>query len=204
MSYQITTQNREIGENADAAGYGICGREIPKEDRKVRMQVPAMKMTGPCDVVTSTGKAVIRSAFFQNDKGKTVRSIETDKRCTFCMIVTFLEDITAPLFGFELETNKGDRVYGVNNFMLQDNLKRAEGGKTYFISFSLMLPRLHSGHYLITPAVASGVQSRHVVHHRLHNFDTIIIENQGFDSALIELDADFTIHECDPSKIRFV
>lgn len=57
------------------------------------------------------------------------------------------------------------------------------------------------GEYLITLAVAAGTQENHVVHSRIHNCQTIFVENEGFNIALIELDADTRILEYDNKDI---
>lgn len=198
MSYQISRQNvsneRLLQRYGDTVNAGENNQFITEV-----LTVPAIK--SKADTVSGTGKAEILSAFFRDYNGNITKTIVTKKLCSYCMVIQFNEKIQLPLFGFELETNKGVRVYGVNNYMLHQELREAEANKKYYVEFRLELPRLHSGHYLITPAVASGVQECHVVHHRLHNFETVIVENDGFDNALIELDADFSIKECSDNMI---
>lgn len=197
MTYRIAEQNKQ-NENAvlEEAEQGIWKETQEEGDVMV---LPGLEKERK--VVSGTGKARIRSAFFRNEKYEKVKTIKAEEKCTYCMAVEFYEEIHLPLFGFELETNKGIRVYGVNNYMIKEELKAAYPGKIYYIEFSLILPKLHSGQYLITPAVASGVQDCHVVHDRLHNFDDVVIENTGFDGALIELDTDFQIVECEKDKV---
>ncbi len=189
IAYEIEKHNEEahshIGEIAESRQY----THIEKKMDKLCIPKLEIKDTG---IVSGDHKAEIISAYFANEKGRRVRSIRTDQECVFCMAVRFRQDIERPLFGVELETNKGVRVYGVNNYLLHQELLPAKAGEVYFVQFKWKLPKLHSGHYLITPAVASGIQNCHEVHHRLHNIDSIMIENDGYDGALIELDAEFS------------
>lgn len=202
LSYQIDKQNAINNMLLDEMNI-INNNQmtVVKESQKV-YSVPLIKSDPK--VISGTGKAKILSAFFRTSGGEVTKTIRTKEVCCYCLLVKFFERIELPLFGFELETNKGVRVYGVNNYMLDKNLASAEAGKTYYVEFELELPKLHSGHYLITPAVASGNQECHVVHQRLHNFDMVIIENLGFNNALIELDAEFRIKDCDNDVINFV
>ena len=144
-------------------------------------------------IASGTGEAEIEAAFFIDADGKATRFIHTGQPCCFTMVVRFRKDTDKPLFGFELENVKGDRVYGVNNYMVGKELPSIKKGTRCQVSFRLDLPRIHSGEYLVTPAVASGIQEKHVIHDRLHNFDTVTVENEGYDMALIELEASFAI-----------
>ncbi len=205
MSYQINSQNDA---NARLVGQYITdsdkSRDIEKDkpaDKPSVLQVPRIAHNE--DVVSGTGKAEILSVFFRDENGGILRSIKTGQKCVYCMAVRFLEDIERPLFGFELETNKGVRVIGINNYMLKQEFKKAEKGKLYYLEFAFTMPNFHSGDYLITPAVASGVQEYHVVHQRLHNFDVISIEHLGYENALLDIPAVFSVRQCDEKNIEF-
>ena len=205
MSYQINSQNDA---NARMVGQYIMdsekSQEIQKESEEEKGTVLRLpRITHNEDVVSGTGKAEILSVFFRDEKGETIRSIKTGQKCFYCMAVRFLDDIERPLFGFELETNKGVRVIGINNYMLEQEFKKAEKGKLYYLEFGFTMPNFHSGDYLITPAVASGIQDYHVVHQRLHNFDVISIEHLGYENALLDIPAAFSIIQCDEDNVEF-
>ena len=197
-SRKIEQINREIEPGVKNEGTSVG--EYRKTEQQMR--VPRLVRTENM-VVSGTGKARIISSFFRGADGKILKTIRTGSICTYCMVVCFDEYIEKPLFGFELENTKGARVYGVNNYMLGQELEPLAVGQLYVLSFSLLLPKIHSGEYLVTPAIASGIQAKHIVHDRLHNYDTVMIENDGFDSALIELDADFSIAQCREEDIIF-
>ena len=73
--------------------------------------------------------------------------------------------------------------------------------KIYEVSFQLALPRLHKGEYLVTPAVSAGTQDSHVVLMRAHNCLTITIDNDSFNIAMLELDAQTEITEYEEKNI---
>ena len=113
----------------------------------------------------------------------------------------FFESMEHVIFGFELEDLKGIRVLGINNFMQGKHIGHVEADKIYEVSFRLSLPKLHKGEYLVTPAVSAGTQDNHVVLARAHNCQTIVIDNDGFNIALLELDATTEIREYEHNDI---
>ena len=81
------------------------------------------------------------------------------------------------------------------------NIGSVSTQKIYEVSFKLKLPKLHKGEYLVTPAVSAGTQDNHVVLVRAHNCQTIVMDNESFNIALLELDAETEIAEYEESDI---
>ena len=59
----------------------------------------------------------------------------------------------------------------------------------YEVSFEIKLPRICATEYLVSPSLAMGNQTNHVVLHRIHNAVKIDVDNQGYNLSVIELDA---------------
>lgn len=158
-------------------------------------------VTDHAEAMTSTGRAELLSFYILDEEGKQVNLLKTRKTYKFGIVGKFNEDIEHALFGFELEDLKGVRIFGINNFMQRKAISKAKKGMVYEVSFSFELPRFHKGEYLVTPAIAAGTQDNHVVLVRAHNCQTIVIDNDGHNTAILELDADTNICEYDKKDI---
>lgn len=153
------------------------------------------------EAVTSNGKARLLSFYITDSDGRCTNVIIPEKEYRYAVVAEFFESMEHVIFGFELEDLKGIRVLGINNFMQGKHIGHVEADKIYEVSFRLSLPKLHKGEYLVTPAVSAGTQDNHVVLARAHNCQTIIIDNDGFNIALLELDATTEIREYEHNDI---
>lgn len=150
-------------------------------------------VTEHAEAMTTTGKAELLSFYIMDEEGQLVTLLETRRTYKFGIVAKFYEDIEHAIFGFELEDLKGARIFGINNFMQNKSIAKAQKDMVYEVSFTLELPRFHKGEYLVTPAISAGTQDNHVVLVRAHNCQTIIIDNDGYNLAMLELDADTNI-----------
>lgn len=159
-------------------------------------------VTEHAEAMTTTGRAELLSFYIADEEGKLVSLLETRKTYKFGIVARFQEDIEHVIFGFELEDLKGVRIFGINNFMQNKSISRVKKDMVYEVSFVFELPRFHKGEYLVTPAISAGTQDNHVVLVRAHNCQTIVIDNDGYNLALLELDADTSICEYDSDKVE--
>lgn len=159
-------------------------------------------VTEHAEAMTTTGRADLLSFYIMDENGRQVSLLETRKTYKFGIVGRFNEDIEHALFGFELEDLKGVRIFGINNFMQHKSISMAKKGMVYEVSFRFELPRFHKGEYLVTPAIAAGTQDNHVVLARAHNCQTIVVDNDGYNIAMLELDADTNICEYDSKSVE--
>lgn len=192
MSAQIERNNIEnekilsqidLGEENGQVQYNECRVEFPR--------LPIEN----AEAVSGTGKVDILSFYIMDENGTETKLIKTEKEYRFGVVAEFEEKLEHVLFGFELENLRGVRVFGINNFMEKKVIAQVIPGKVYEVSFTLILPKICKGEYLITPAVATGVQNSHIVQQRIHNCETVFVDNEGYNIALIELDAEVKINE---------
>ena len=57
------------------------------------------------------------------------------------------------------------------------------------VEFRFTLPRILKGEYLVSPAVAQGVQGQNVILTWLPGIAAVTIENTGYNLSLLELEA---------------
>ena len=171
-----------------------------EEIKNIQFTFPSLKLD-KAEAITSNGKAQILSFYITNPDGKLTNVIKPNIEYRYAIVEKFNEELEHVIFGFELEDIKGIRIFGINNFMQGKTIGHVNKDKVYEVSFQLILPRLHKGEYLVTPAVSAGTQDSHVVLMRAHNCLTIIIDNDSFNIAMLELDAQTEIVEYDEKDI---
>lgn len=198
MSAQIERTNKENAKLVSQLNLREENDEIQKNG--LHVSFPRLNIEN-AKAVSGTGKVNILSFYIQGEENKDVKLVKTEKEYRFGIVAEIRETLEHVIFGFELENLRGVRVFGINNFMQAKPIPRIEGGKICEVSFTLKLPKICKGEYLVTPAVSAGTQSNHVVHQRVHNCETIFIENEGFNIALIELDAKTDIIEHEKTKV---
>ena len=198
MSAQIERTNKENEKILSQLDLKEENKDIREEKEKVSF--PRL-VSETAEAVSGTGKVNILSFYIKDNEGNETKLIKTEKEYKFGVVAEFKESLEHVIFGFELENLRGVRVFGINNFMQQKAIPRMEAGKICEVSFTLVLPKICKGEYLVTPAVSSGTQSSHVVQHRVHNCETIYVENDGYNIALIELDAETNIIKHDKADV---
>lgn len=153
--------------------------------------------------ITESGKAKIESFFIRDRNQNEVTVLKPYEEYTYCIVGTVKEPIKNALFGFEMENTKGVKLFSVNNFLSDSVIEEAVPGKVYEVSFSFKLPGLHEGEYLLSPCIAAGNQDNHVVHVRLHNCMMAVVDNEGYNLALLDVSAKANIVEHDVHDVIF-
>lgn len=198
MSVQIERTNKENEKILSQLDLKEENKDIREEKQKVSF--PRL-VSETAEAISGTGKVNILSFYIKDEKGNETKLVKTEKEYQFGIVAEFKETLEHVIFGFELENLRGVRVFGINNFMQQKAIPQMEAGKICEVSFTLTLPKICKGEYLVTPAVSSGTQSNHIVQHRVHNCETIYVENDGYNIALIELDAETNIIKHDKADV---
>lgn len=153
-------------------------------DEKVFSKLPELSS----GVMSGTGKAEIKSFYIKDENGKETIVLKPFHKYKIGVIVEGKETIENAIAGVEIENTKGVRIIGINSFMKSNKTYTIEPNSVYEFVFEIELPGLCKGEYLVTPAISSGVQNCHVVHNRLHDFMTILVDNEGYNLSLLDVD----------------
>ncbi|WP_314590275.1 ABC transporter ATP-binding protein [Paenibacillus terrigena] len=153
--------------------------------------------------IGGTRDAEILSFLVKDSKGDITSIIHANETYTIHIVSQFYKDTRGALFGITFETIHGTMVYSTNNFMNNHVLEIAYKDKIYESVFTLTIPKLLRGRYLISPAIASGTQDNHVILSWYQNAVELFVENNGFNLALIELENNWNIREYDVNDIKF-
>lgn len=79
-------------------------------------------------------------------------------------------DLAAPIIGFYIKDRLGQTLFGDNTYLsYAEQPVPCRGGETVHAIFHFDMPRLASGDYTVTAALADGTQEEHVMHHWIHD-----------------------------------
>lgn len=151
-----------------------------------------------------SGEAEIVSFFIKDENGFQTSVLEADKRYEIFVYGKFLKKFRNVLFGITMETEKGTVVYSTNNYINEKVIQEVTEETIYECIFTLKLPKLQRGKYLVSPAIASGTQDHHRYLALYQNAVEIFIENSGYNLALIEIENEWNINKYSESQINIV
>ncbi len=99
------------------------------------------------------GRAEIREAWFEDERGNVASSLETGQPCAFAARVRFAAEVVDPLFGVTLENGNHDNVLSASTLWSNPRTGRFEAGDE--VVYRVRFTNLFSpGRYDATPAVA--------------------------------------------------
>ena len=146
----------------------------------------------------------IRSFFMKESGGKRVECLKAEQEYTAVFVAEFSRAMEDLIFGFVLENNKGIEILGINSFINnQERLVEVKRPCVMMVEFRFTLPRILKGEYLVSPAVAQGVQGQNVILTWLPGIAAVTIENTGYNLSLLELEAAVTATEYSVECVEF-
>lgn len=174
--------------------------DIVKKDGT--LVVPELCATGKTLV---SEDVAIRSFFMKESGGKRVECLKAEQEYTAVFVAEFSRAMEDLIFGFVLENNKGIEILGINSFINnQERLIEVKRPCVMMVEFRFTLPRILKGEYLISPAVAQGVQGQNVILTWLPGITAVTIENTGYNLSLLELEAAVSATEYPLHCVEFV
>ena len=143
----------------------------------------------------------IISGFFKDTHGNITTCLKVDETVSTHIFVKLHKDMTNLIIGFVLENNKGIPLYDINNYINQQQVVTGRKGQIFEIVYQYKMPRLMKGTYIVSIAIAEGVQESHVMKTWLHGTGEIEIINTGFNSSYIEVPSDIELHYYEEQQI---
>lgn len=186
LSMQIEEQNREKAQLIQQIKLDNVTEDVIEEKREKENFRKLDLSNAAGESGTKDGE--ILSFYIRDNQGNDVVVLQTEQTYHFGLLVKFYKDMDNALFGFEMENTKGVKLFSVNNFLTDEVLAHVKEGEVYEVSFEVKLPRICATEYLVSPSLAIGSQTNHVVLHRVHNAMKINVDNQGYNLSVIELD----------------
>lgn len=146
------------------------------------------------------------SCFISNEEGQIISDLEVSEKYTIHVVGRIKSDyIDGLIFGVILENSKGINLLALNSYINNDK-KVMEGnkGEILEVTFTLTLPKIIKGEYLISPAIARGNQQDNVMLTWLHGAVAINILNSGYNLSLLELEATTQLMKYKETDVRVI
>lgn len=134
-----------------------------------------------------SNEAEIISVFVTNNNRIITEEVETDKEYSLNIVSKFNEKMESVIIGFTVENIKGLKVFGDNTYANCKRTYSVKSGDILFTSFKFTFPKIETGNYLISPAIAIGTQETPVILTWLNSATQIRLERPGYNLALINV-----------------
>jgi lipopolysaccharide transport system ATP-binding protein len=117
-----------------------------------------------------TGEAKIVSVRLLNQNGAPLLWIVGGEDVVLEIRCDAYKEISHPIVGFQFKDRLGQVVFCDNTYLVyRHNPLSVQAGTTLIARFEFRLPKLPTGDYTISPAIADGTQEQHVQLHWLHD-----------------------------------
>lgn len=118
------------------------------------------------DTSFGTQRALIQRVQLIGENGSPMVVFQGGEKVKLLIEAHAQQDILQPLLGFHLKDRLGQILFGDNTFVAcQDSQINVAAGQLFRAEFSLTMPYLGVGDYVISAAVGEGTQQEHVIHH---------------------------------------
>lgn len=134
-----------------------------------------------------TGRARILSAVLQGEDGAELHLHDRAQWVTLTVVCRAHEPVDDPIIGFYIKDRLGQPVCGYNSIGRLGEWRRLEAEHVCRVRFRFPLPRLATGDYAVTIALAAGTQEHHEQHHWIHDAMTFKARADISQSGVFEL-----------------
>lgn len=129
-----------------------------------------------------TGAAKIIAVEFEDTQGHPLNWVVGGEEISLRIRVAVAKNITSPIVGFVVKDRLGQALFGDNTYLTyQDNPLNALAGQILLAQFNFVMPRLMSGDYTLTVAMAEGTQDDHLQHQWI--FDAMSFRSESTNAA---------------------
>lgn len=175
---KANNQNKEIVETLN----------LEKECTEEELVVPdvVLRIQNKMDGIVSD-KAEVVSVFVSDSEGNIVEEIQTDREYTLNIISKFYVDMKNVIIGYSIENVKGLRVLGQNTYAHSKKVYSTKAGQILAVGFKFVFPKIETGNYLISPAIAIGSQETPLIITWINSAQQIRVQRDGYNLALFDV-----------------
>lgn len=153
---------------------------------------PKIDTCSPNDLLSD--KVKIHSFFITDQNNNRTKELVVNEIYNFHIIVESMEELENLIAGFVLENNKGLSLFAVNTFISNGTNFDISLNDVIEVVFQINLPKIMKGEYLLSPAIAQGIQDKHIMMTWLSNVEKIQVINSNYNLSLLELDTSVKIN----------
>lgn len=195
---QLHYQNCVAQENLDLIELDI--EDGIKKMAGEKLLVPALP-SGHDDMLSE--QTEILSLYVSDSTGNFVSELESGGHYSIHIAARFYQAMENVIVGVVIEDIKGVQLFAFNTYMNNDERAiHVDGPCVLDVSFSLVLPKIRSGEYLLSPAVAQGKQTQHKILTWRQSSARISVVSSGYDLTAIELESNVQIRQYLPEDLE--
>lgn len=177
-AYFNAQTHRMNAENANYINNLVTEQEELQENEIDELMVPEIH---PTSNSMFSDKVKILSVFVKNKDGDYVNNMFSDEEYTIGIVTEFYEQLERVIIGFTLSDAKGITILASNTYAEEKKNLSVEKNSLIYTFFKFKAPRLRSGQYEISPAVALGIQENHINLTWLHGVASVQLERDGYE-----------------------
>jgi len=137
--------------------------------------------------IAGNGEASIISSGLFDMQNNLVKTLYPDNLYKFAAKVSFKKQLSDVIFGIEVKNKLGVVIFGINSDMMGINMDPQSDVCEYGCSF--VMPKLISGEYSLSAAIASGTLKMHVQHCWVHDIVIFnLISNDSHMGGMVYID----------------
>jgi len=115
---------------------------------------------------TGTGRADIkRVALIVSNHESNITFLEGGEQIELFMEIVSYVDLKNPIICADFRDTKGNLLFGLNTYFLNQNAYELEANRLTIVSFTFQTPLLGNGDYSLSLAIADGSYDSHIQHH---------------------------------------
>ncbi len=142
----------------------------------------------PASAGSGVGRASVTDVHFESTEGLAYRWVVGGELVDLVIRAQASETIASPILGFVVKNRLGQSLFGDNTYLrYADTPMSADKNSVLQARFRFRMPRLPVGDYVISAAIADGVQQQHVTLHWLHEALTFRSERSSAADVLLGL-----------------
>jgi len=135
-----------------------------------------------CKSFGEGGASITRVGLYSVETGEKIKVFKGGEKVNFYVEIKVSRDIENPIVGFIAKDEKGNDIFGMNNFLMGVEFPKFFKQQKIIINFEFEFPLLRNGYYLFSPAVAEGTQDNHIQHCWLHDGYVVQVVNVDIDA----------------------
>lgn len=150
------------------------------------------KLKNKPDDIISEKVEIISVDLFDQEKRK-INDVIAGSRCSLRILLRSNSNIKNAILGFSIEDSKGIAIIGDNTYAKNKKNFEIKENTMLAIEFDFYIPLIKKGEYVITVALAIGIQEDHYNIIWMHSVDSFSIIKNGYDLAMLNADSNISI-----------
>jgi ABC-type polysaccharide/polyol phosphate transport system ATPase subunit len=137
-----------------------------------------------CSSFGEGGAEIKKVALYKKKPFEKAVVLKGGEEVVFMVDIEAKEDIAAPIAGFVVSDELGNRIMGTNTYVLGRHMKTLRKGEALTVDFEFSFPKIKNGSYTFSPAIAEGTQGDHIQHHWVHEASVVHMVNEDAAAKL--------------------